>query len=213
MMNEERMIADNMISDVEAAAATAAPSLDGAAWDDRAGAAGRAETAPAGTPDPENAPISDWSSVDIGLPEGSFDAEVLSDFGATAVELGLTPKQARELARWQTERIARSREELLQNGVRELTREWGSRTESNRQAVLSLISRIDRLTGDDGFSRALGESGAACFPGVARGLLALSRLLEEDSIGAGGAAAQAVQDESAIDGLKNAFRESRRRGR
>ena len=126
--------------------------------------------------------------------------------------MGLTPRQARALARWQTEQIARSREQLLENGARELAKEWGSRMEGNRQAVLSLISRIDRLTGNDSFSRALGESGATCFPGVVRGLLALSRLLSEDSIGAGGAAGAGGAEESAIDGLRNAFREHRRKG-
>ena len=104
-------------------------------------------------------------------------------------------------------------EQLLENGTRELAQEWGSRMEGNRQAVLSLISRIDRLTGNDSFSRALGESGATCFPGVVRGLLALSRVLSEDSVGAGGVAGSGGADESAIDGLRNAFREHRRRER
>ena len=162
--------------------------------------------------DRDNMPIEDWSSVELGLPEGAADAAILEDFGRAAVDMGLTPRQARALARWQTEQIARSREQLLENGARELAKEWGSRMEGNRQAVLSLISRIDRLTGNDSFSRALGESGATCFPGVVRGLLALSRLLSEDSIGAGGAAGAGGAEESAIDGLRNAFREHRRKG-
>ena len=58
-----------------------------------------------------------------------------------------------------------------------------------------------------------GESGATCFPGVVRGLLALSRVLSEDSVGAGGVAGSGGADESAIDGLRNAFREHRRRER
>ena len=129
---------------------------------DRADAAER--TAADG--DAENAPIADWSSVELGLPDGVADAEVLADFGKAAVDMGLTPKQARALAHWQTEQIARSREQLLERGSRELAREWGGKMQVNQQAVLSLISRIDRLTGDDSFSRALGESGATCFPGV-----------------------------------------------
>lgn len=163
--------------------------------------------------DRDDMPIEDWSAVELGLPEGAADAAVLEDFGRAAVDMGLTPRQARALARWQTEQIARSREQLLEKGTRELAQEWGSRMEGNRQAVLSLISRIDRLTGNDSFSRALGESGATCFPGVVRGLLALSRMLSEDSIGAGGAAGTGGVEESAIDGLRNAFREHRRRDR
>ena len=174
---------------------------------DAAGTSAAGRTAADG--DAENAPIVDWSSVELGLPDGVADAEVLADFGKAAVDMGLTPKQARALAHWQTEQIARSREQLLERGSRELAREWGGKMQVNQQAVLSLISRIDRLTGDDIFSRALGESGATCFPGVVRGLLAVSRALSEDSVGAGGGAAQAGQDESTLEGLQNALRAAR----
>ena len=169
------------------------------------------EPAPENTPapDPEGIPITDWAAVRLDLPDGSFDADIVADFGKAAVDMGLTPKQARALAHWQTEQIARSREQLLERGSRELAREWGGKMQVNQQAVLSLISRIDRLTGDDSFSRALGESGATCFPGVVRGLLAVSRALSEDSVGAGGGAAQAGQDESTLEGLQNALRAAR----
>ena len=187
------------------APSSGAPAGTGRMFADRADAAGR--TAADG--DAENAPIADWSSVELGLPDGVADAEVLADFGKAAVDMGLTPKQARALAHWQTEQIARSREQLLERGSRELAREWGGKMQVNQQAVLSLISRIDRLTGDDSFSRALGESGATCFPGVVRGLLAVSRALSEDSVGAGGGAAQAGQDESTLEGLQNALRAAR----
>lgn len=181
--------------------------------------AGRPETdrglaqGPETVKDVDNLPITDWGRVELGLPEDAVDTAVLADFGRAAVEMGLTPKQARALAHWQTAQIARSRERLLERGIQELAREWGSRMEGNQQAVLALVSRIDRLTGDDSFSRALGESGATCFPGVVRGLLALSRVLSEDSMGMGGGAAQSGRDESAIEGLRNAFRELRRAGR
>ena len=187
------------------APSSGAPAGTGRMFADRADAAER--TAADG--DAENAPIADWSSVELGLPDGVADAEVLADFGKAAVDMGLTPKQARALAHWQTEQIARSREQLLERGSRELAREWGGKMQVNQQAVLSLISRIDRLTGDDSFSRALGESGATCFPGVVRGLLAVSRALSEDSVGAGGGAAQAGQDESTLEGLQNALRAAR----
>lgn len=183
-----------------------------AGGDTRSAARGREDSRQGGM-DRDDMPIEDWASVELGLPEGAADAAILEDFGRAAVDMGLTPRQARALARWQTEQIARSREQLLENGTRELAKEWGSRMEGNRQAVLSLISRIDRLTGNDSFSRALGESGATCFPGVVRGLLALSRMLSEDSFGAGGVAGAGGAEESAIDGLRNAFREHRRRER
>lgn len=193
--------------------AAAGPGMDGHAGRDMRDAAHGREGSREMGMDRDNMPIEDWSAVELGLPEGVADAAILEDFGRAAVDMGLTPRQARALARWQTEQIARSREQLLENGTRELAKEWGGRMEGNRQAVLSLISRIDRLTGNDSFSRALGESGATCFPGVVRGLLALSRVLSEDSVGAGGVAGSGGAEESAIDGLRNAFREYRRRER
>lgn len=123
--------------------------------------------------------------------------------------MGLTPKQARALAQWQTGQIAKARERLLEAGHKELERAWGEDCQRNREAVLGLVARIDRMTGDDAFSRALGESGAACFPGVARGLYAVASLLAEDSTGAAAGAASSAREESPLDGLTNALREAR----
>ena len=185
---------------VTAAAPEAAPAVTAAAPE--AAPAAPSERAPDTGPDPDNQPITDWGAVRLDLREGQFDAAVVEDFGRVATDMGLTPNQARALARWQTEQIAGARERMLESGARELSREWGAKAETNRQAVLSLISRIDRLTGDDSFSRALGESGATCFPGVVRGLLALARLTDEDSPGASGGASGGMTEESAFDGLK-----------
>ncbi len=163
-------------------------------------------------PDVENMPISDWSSVELDLPEGAaIDERVLAGFGRAAVEMGLTPKQARALTSWQLDAIAEQRERLMEAGVRELSESWGRKAAANQQAVLGLISRIDRLTGDDSFSRSLGESGATCFPGVVRGLLAVAKLLAEDSMGRSGAAGMAEPDETALRGLETAFKEQRDR--
>lgn len=163
---------------------------------------------------PDNAPIRDWSTVNLDLPEdAAVDPDVLDGFGKTAVELGLTPRQARALAHWQLESVAARREALMEAGVRELGKAWGGKAAHNQQAVLSLISRIDRLTGDESFSTALGRSGATCFPGVVKGLLAVAGLLSEDSMGGGGAAAQAEHEETALEGLENALKDARRSGK
>ncbi len=177
------------------------------------GAPADADTAPADAevPDPDRVPITDWSTVDLGLPEGAeVDEAVLAGFGKAAVELGLTPKQARELASWQLSMITAQREALLEAGVKELARDWGGKAEANQRAVLELIARIDRLPGARGFGEALGRSGATCFPGVVRGLLAVAGLLSEDSLGGGGAAGMAAHEETALEGLENALREARR---
>lgn len=199
------------------------PAVDGGAAD---GDERRRDTAPGidpvpdgeadadAEPDPDDAPITDWSKVSLDLPEGAeVDDGVLASFGQAAVELGLSRKQAGALAKWQLDTIAAQREALMEAGVRELNRAWGSKGEANQRAVLGLISRIDRLAGDDSFSKALAASGATLFPGVLKGLLAVAGLLSEDSMGGAGAAGMTEHDETALEGLENALKEARRRGK
>jgi len=162
-------------------------------------------------PDPDSTPITDWSSVKLDLPEGMVDETVLGSFGKAAVELGLTPKQARALASWQLDTIAEQRQALMDAGIQQLSKEWGSKAEANQQEVLALISRIDRAAGDDSFSKALGMSGATCFPGVVKGLLSIARMISEDSIGTAGAAGMSEHDETALEGLNAALKEAQRR--
>ena len=206
----------------DATTATGATSPDAASAATATDAA-TANTADAGTdananpadpaPNPDDTPLASWEGFDIGLPDHALDPAVLQSFGRAAVDMGLTPRQARALARWQTDQIAQAQARQLEAGQKELAQAWGADAQRNKDAVLGLISRIDRLTGGDAFSRALGESGAACFPGIVRGLHAVAALLDEDSTGASPGAASAPREESALDGLTNALREARRSGR
>lgn len=195
----------------DATTATAAPVAVAATATDAATAnkTDAGTDAAANPPNPDDTPLASWEDFDIGLPENVLDPAVLQSFGKAAVDMGLTPRQARALARWQTDQIAQAQARQLEAGQRELAQAWGADAQRNRDAVLGLISRIDRLTGDDAFSRALGESGAACFPGIVRGLHAVAALLAEDSTGASPGAASAPREESALDGLTNALREAR----
>lgn len=187
-----------------------------------------AESSPAGMPDaaepqtqtatqqdtqddPDAAPLTAWASDTVTMPEGvEADADLLAGFGAAAVAAGLSKTQAQALVDWQTKFIQQQAQARLDAGVQALQKAWGAKAEANQQAVLSLISRIDRLMGDDSFSRALGESGATLHPGVVRGLHRIAQLMSEDSIGnAAGAAAE--HDETALEGLENALRESKGR--
>ena len=190
-----------------AEAASAATATDAAtATANKTDAGTDAAANPAANPD--DTPLASWEGFDIGLPDHALDPAVLQSFGRAAVDMGLTPRQARALARWQTDQIAQAQARQLEAGQRELAQAWGADAQRNKDAVLGLISRIDRLTGDDAFSRALGESGAACFPGIVRGLHAVAALLAEDSTGASPGAASAPREESALDGLTNALREA-----
>ena len=76
--------------------AAGVPGMDRFAGRDTRGAGSGME----GGMDRDDMPIEDWASVELGLPEGAADAAILEDFGRAAVDMGLTPRQARALARW-----------------------------------------------------------------------------------------------------------------
>ena len=161
--------------------------------------------------DPDAAPLTAWAADTVTMPEGiEADAELLAGFGAAAVAAGLSKKQAQALVDWQTRDIQTQAQARLDAGVQALQKAWGAQAEVNQKAVLGLMSRIDRLMGDDSFSRALAESGATLHPGVVQGLHRIAQLISEDSIG-NAAVAAAEHDETALEGLENAFKESRRK--
>ncbi len=165
-------------------------------------------------PRPEDQPITDWSKVKLDLPQGApIDQGTVDAFGKTAVELGLTPSQANRLVNFQLEQIAAARERAFDAGTKALNAEWGAKFSENSQAVLTLIANVDRDLGGSGteFSKALELSGATLYPAVCKGLLALAKATSEDTIGKGGAAAQAEHEETALEGLQNALAEAKRR--
>lgn len=158
----------------------------------------------------DDTPITDWSKVDLGLPEdAAIDENVLAAFGEKSVELGLTPKQAKALASWQLELARETYEAQLEAGVAELRKAWGKKADANQKAVVALLSRVDRQLGSDEFSRAIGASGAANSPAVCKGLLAIAQMLSEDAMGRGGSGDMPVKPETALEGIENAFREMR----
>lgn len=160
--------------------------------------------------DPENSPITDWDKTDLGFGKDSgIDPDLYASFGKTAVELGLTPKQAKALAQWQMDSMAQAREQLYKSGAAELSKEWGTKAEHNKNQVISLVSRIDRELGNDSFSKTLGICGATCHAPIVRGLFALSRLISEDSMGKAGGAGMPEKEETVLEGLQDAFRQAR----
>lgn len=159
--------------------------------------------------DPESQPITKWEDVDLGLPEdAAFSPELLADFGKQAVDLGLTPKQAKALAQWEHQAGLAIRQQLLEDGTAQLKKAWGNRYEANRNAAITLISQLDRELGDESFSRALNASGAACHAPIVMGLAYLASRLAEDSMGKSQPDG-AIKPETALEGLQNALAEAR----
>ncbi|WP_297229550.1 hypothetical protein [uncultured Desulfovibrio sp.] len=165
---------------------------------------------PPDSPDvPDDIPLTQWDEDAVRLPDGiPPDADMLAGFGEAAVAAGLTRRQAQALVDWQTAFQRERARAQLDAGMATLRKAWGNKAEANQQAVLGLVSRIDRALGDESFSRALGESGAARHAGVVLGLYRIAALMAEDSLGsAAGAAAE--HDETALEGLQNALHELR----
>lgn len=165
---------------------------------------------PPDSPDvPDDIPLTQWDEDAVRLPDGiPPDADMLAGFGEAAVAAGLTRRQAQALVDWQTAFQRERARAQLDAGMATLRKAWGNKAEANQQAVLGLVSRIDRALGDESFSRALGESGAARHAGVVMGLYRIAALMAEDSLGsAAGAAAE--HDETALEGLQNALHELR----
>lgn len=160
--------------------------------------------------DPDSLPMSKWDDGMVSLPEGiEADADMLSGFGEAAVAAGLTRKQAQALVDWQGKFLVEQAQAQMEKGMETLRTAWGNRAEANQKKIVGLVSRIDRALGDDSFSRALGESGATRHAGVVLGLHKLAELMAEDSLG-GAAGTAAEHEETALEGLENAWREARR---
>lgn len=151
---------------------------------------------------PEEA--ADWENLIKVLPDGA-DAALVGRFAETARAQGLSVEQAKSLMAWQLSEVSALREQMTERGRAELAREWGEHAEANRQAALNVLTRIDRQLGNDAFSRAIGESGVACYPGFVRGLLALAGYMSEDSLKTAAIQGPSAQAETALDGLREIF--------
>lgn len=197
--------------DNQAAVENRAPNTETAPGED-AGADREAAAADQEEGSADDIPISDWSQVDLGLPDDAeVDANVLDSFGEEAIRLGLTPNQAKALAKWQLDAIAETRSRLMEEGLADLRSAWGRKAAANQRSVMTLIANVDRQMGNDSFSKALDASGATMRAAVCKGLLAIANMLSEDSMGQGGGAGFSQEPETALQGIENAFKEMRAR--
>lgn len=171
---------------------------------------GAASAAPDYDPqaDPDNQPITDFSKLDLGIDPAKLDAAVLGAFGKTAVDIGLTPYQARALAQWQVNMIAEAGAAHQQAQEATLRKAWGNAYEANRGRVLGLCSRLDRVPGLEGFSQGLVESGAANDARVVQGLYHIAAMVGEDSLGSL-RPGPASKPETAYEGICEAFARAR----
>lgn len=155
--------------------------------------------------DPLDLPVTDWTKVDLGLPENAADAGLVAAFGEQAQQLGLSPRQMAALAQWQVNAIQAAREKSIEEGITALSREWGAKAAANQQAALALVSNVDRALGNNSFSQALERTGAACDQDFVRGLFAIAKMLGEDSLGTRAGAGDIDRPETPLEALTQIF--------
>lgn len=152
-------------------------------------------------------PISDWSKVDLGLPQDAdLNPATMDSFSKMAISAKMSPRQVQSAASWYLKAAKAQQEEFFQAGAAELAKEWGLKAEANQRAALGLISQVDRMPGIDGaFSKALNFTGAINQPAIAKGLFALSQLIGEDSIGQASGVAAETRPETPEEAFKGMF--------
>lgn len=156
--------------------------------------------------DEKEAAITDWDKVELNLDGFEPDPEILKAFGGKAVELGLTKTQAETLTKWQLETIQKAHEAMLEKSLAQLKEDWGANAGKNQQAVISLIEKVDRMNGNDSFSRAITACGGDINADFVKGLLALSSLTAEDSLQGKAGESVSNKKETAEEGLDAIFR-------
>lgn len=158
----------------------------------------------------ESAPLTEWTPDTVSLPQGvELPPGVLDRFGELAVNAGLTREQAQRLVDFELGAARDIRDARMEQGRQALADAWGVNAQRNCEQVVSLMARMERVTGSDAFARAMRDSGALNSPAVIMGLHAIAGMLAEDSIGTSGQAAPAGP-ESPIQGIEAVFAQARK---
>lgn len=157
--------------------------------------------------DPLDLPITDFSKVDLQLGKEANNP-LLAAFGEQVVKMGLSTRQARELAHWQMSAQEHYLKQQAMQGASNLKAEWGANAERNRMATMELITTADRVT-NGAFSKALDECGATCNESVIKGLHYISTLIAEDKLGSKGGQQSIVREETPLEALQGLFKVSK----
>lgn len=160
--------------------------------------------------DPMEAPIADWSKVKLAQMDG-IDPDLVADFGKTVAQAtGMSQKQVEAAIKWQLGAIAKRQQDHMASQEAALKQAWGDNRPANSQKVQALIDQVSKAPGLEGFAQALDASGATNNALVLQGLLAIAKLLDEDGTRTGGAGAALPKEQTALEGIQEAF--SRARG-
>lgn len=161
----------------------------------------------------DDGPIVDWAQADLTIPrDEDFDKNIFDAFGKLAVEHGLSKKQAQALIDWQYGLVGEARkqweaerEKYLDGQEKALKEAWGRDAKVNQEKIVALVGRISALKGCEEFGKALGKTGAADNAAILKGLLGIANLLDEDGVAARTNATGAAREESAYEGIMDAY--------
>lgn len=165
---------------------------------------------PADPADPDDAPIKDWSGIELDLPEGAaIDEDTLESFGQAAVELGLSKKTVNALAKWDLERQENARKTYAANQEQKLRDRWGKKADAEVKKAFNYATQVC----DDDMRDLLNESGLVNNAAFVMFVNMLANAAGEHGLKAGGAGAGSMKKETALEGILSAYRDiSGRRG-
>lgn len=149
----------------------------------------------------ENLPITEWERFKETLSNPDIDQTTLDAFGRDcAMALGLSPKQARGLIDWQLDLIKKAQEaqdaayeKTLIAEQKAIMDAWGDAKDANAKLVDLAVGRIEQVS--PGFTEAMRKLGAHNSSAILGGLLAVGKLLDEDSQGFGASADTGEEDD------------------
>lgn len=149
-----------------------------------------------------------WDKFAASLDQSlGLDTEALKGFGELSEKLGLSAAKAKDMLNFAVEEGKRYQSRLREATEKTLREEMGRDFDSKISGAKALIERVDRELGDKaGFARIIEASGLGNNPDFVRGMIKLSSLLSEDSLGEAAAAGYRVHEETPYEGLKNFFK-------
>lgn len=148
----------------------------------------------------------EWKNLAGHLPENAdIDPAMVEEFAKFASEMKLEPDQAKKLIDWQLNAVKQAQDRVMARSMEELAREWGRDTQNNLAKALGVAAMIDRKLGSEDFSKACGRYGIACDKAFVKGMYEISRLLEEDSLGAKHGQSAPPKTETPYEALRGMF--------
>lgn len=149
-----------------------------------------------------------WDEFVKGVdPSLGLDSQALQGFGELSEKLGLSAAKAGDMLNFAVEEGKRYQARMRETAEKELREEWGRDFDGKISLARALVERVDRELGEKaGFAKIIEASGLGNNPQFVRGMIMLSSLLSEDSLGEAAGPGWRGREETPYEGLKHFFK-------